>query len=334
MNEFRDLIWLLLCIGGVVFVIAAALAPLEALTWWAGWSRRPAPDAPLPQEPARASVASAYVVYLSGVAAIDPNGMHPKEKAFLDGLENAMPDAAIVRDVFAYSATNNPLTGERALSRVWQRINALSVKRGKRLTDWVGLGLVILRNLTQVLVSADSRYGPIYSFGVAKSIAERLTVHGYVFGARAPVILLGYSGGGQVAVGSAQYVAQILQRPVWVIGIGGVYSDDKGILQVAHVYQLTGTRDYTWRLGDIFFPGHWRIFPHSAWNRARREHLISFINMGPMKHTLKGDYFSRSAKLPDGQTHAAKTIATIAELVTQLQAEANDGSEHSQKGGA
>ena len=319
MTEFWNLLWLLACILGALFLIAAALAPLEALTWWAGWSRRPAPDAPLPQESARASAASAYVVYLSGVAAIDPSGMHPKEKAFLDGLETALPDAALVRDVFAYSVTNNPLTGERALSHLWQRINALSVKRGKRLTDWVGLGLVILRNLTQVMVSADSRYGPLYCFGVAKGITERLMHHGYVYGTRAPVILLGYSGGGQVAVGSAQYVAQILQRPVWVIGIGGVYSDDKGILHVAHVYQLTGTRDYTWRLGDIFFPGHWRIFPYSAWNRARRGHLISFINMGPMKHTLKGDYFSRSAKLPDGQTHAAKTIATIAELVTDLE---------------
>jgi hypothetical protein len=275
----------------------------------------------LPTEPARASASSAYVVYLSGVAAIDPNGMHPKEKAFLDGLESALPDAALVRDVFAYSVTNNPLTGERALSRMWQKINALSVKRGKRLYDWGGLGLVILRNLTQVMVSADSRYGPLYSFGVAKGITESLMQHGYVFGTRAPVILLGYSGGGQVAVGSAQYVARILHRPVWVIGIGGVYSDDEGILHVAHLYQLTGSRDYTWRLGDIFFPGHWRIFPHSAWNRARREHLISFRNMGPMKHTLKGDYFSRSSKLPDGQAHAEKTIATIAELVAMLQAQ-------------
>ncbi len=326
MSEFWNLLWLLACLGGVLFVFAAALAPLEALTWWAGWSSQPAPAAPLPMEPARASAASAYVVYLSGVAAIDPSGMHPKEKAFLDGLESAMPDAALVRDVFAYSATNNPLTGERALSQMWQRINALSVKRGKRLTDWAGLGLVILRNLTQVLVSADSRYGPIFSFGVAKGIAERLQDHGYVFGARAPVILLGYSGGGQVAVGSAPYVAQILRRPVWVIGIGGVYSDDKGILQAAHVYQLTGTRDFTWRLGDIFFPGHWRIFPHSAWNRARRAGLISFINMGPMKHTLKGDYFSRSSKLPDGQTHAEKTIAMIAELAAQLQAQAQNAS--------
>jgi len=327
MSEFWNLLWLLLCIGGAVFVLVAALAPLEALTWWAGWSSQPAPDTPLPTVSARADLASAYVVYLSGVAAIDPSGMHPKEKAFLDGLETAMSDTTVVRDVFAYSATNNSLTGERVLARMWQRINALSVKRGKRLTDWAGLGLVILRNLTQILVSADSRYGPIFSFGVAKGIAERLQYHGYVFGARAPVILLGYSGGGQVAVGSAPYVAQILRRPVWVIGIGGVYSDDKGILFVDHLYQLTGTHDHTWRLGDICFPGHWRIFPHSAWNRARRQGLVSFINMGPMKHTLKGDYFSRSAKLPDGQTHAAKTIATIAELVAHAQTQAQVASD-------
>lgn len=322
MSELLNFLWLLICLVGVFVVIAAALAPLEALMWWAGWTRRPAPEASLESESAAPSAqANAYIIYLSGVAAIDPSGMHPKEKTFLDLLQTQMPEAVVVRDVFAYSVTNNPLTGERALGWLWKKINALSVKRGKRLTDWFGLGLVIVRNITQLLVSADARYGPAYSFGVAKEIAESLMRKGYVFGSRAPVVLLGYSGGGQVAVGSVPYLARILQCPVWVIGIGGVYSDDEGILHVRHLYQLTGTRDFTWRLGEILFPGHWGIFPYAAWQRARARKLISFVDMGPMKHALKGDYFSRSTKTADGQTHAEKTVATIVQLVQEIQSE-------------
>lgn len=323
---------LLACIAGSLLLVVAALAPLEAMIWWAGWSNRPAPEVPLEMPSAvNTAPASAYVVYLSGVAAIDPGGMHPKEESFLDGLETAMPDAVVVRDVFAYSVTNNPLTGERGLAWLWKKMNALSVKRGKSLLEWAGLGLVILRNLLQILVSADSRYGPVYSFGIAKETTESLMRKGYTFGSRSPVVLVGYSGGGQVAVGSVPYLARILRRPVWVVGIGGVYSDDDGILHVEHLYQLTGTRDFMWRLGDLFFPGHWGIFPYAAWQRAHRRGQISYIDMGPMKHLLTGDYFSRSAKFENGKTYAETTAETIAQLVRQIQARVAQGVQRTQR---
>jgi hypothetical protein len=309
------------CVVGLVLLIAAALAPLEALQWWIGWSGRPAPDAPLEivNDDAAVSQASAYVVYLSGVAAMNPSGMHEKESAFLDTLQRRLQTARVVRDVFAYSVTNNPLTGERQLAPLWQWVNRLSIKRGKTLLEWAALGLVILRNLLQILVSADYRYGPIYSFGIAKETVEALLRQGYTFGSRAPIILLGYSGGGQVAIACAPYVRRLLQRPVWVIGIGGVYGDSAGVLSVRHLYQLAGEQDYTQYLGDVIFPGHWAIFPYSAWNRAKRKGKISFLKMGPMKHTLSGDYFSRSAKLPNGQTHVEKTVETIAEIVESIE---------------
>lgn len=313
-------------VAGLVLLIAAALAPLEALQWWVGWTSRPAPDAPLETlgDPAATAAAAqgdaadAYVVYLSGIAAMNPGGMHVKEAGFLDALQAQLPSARVVRDVFAYSVTNNPLTGERPLAALWQWVNGLSVKRGKTLLEWSALGLVILRNFLQILVSADYRYGPVYSFGIAKEIVEALLRQGYTFSSRAPIVLLGYSGGGQVAVAAVPYLIRLLQRPVWVIGIGGVYADSVGVLQAKHLYQLSGDADYTQYLGDIIFPGHWAIFPYSAWNRAKREGNLTFLKMGPMKHTLSGDYFSRSAKLPNGQTHVAKTVETIAHLVQTI----------------
>jgi hypothetical protein len=308
----------LVCLGGLVLLILALLAPLETLRWWAGWAPGPAPDAPLQSaSAAQTSPAPLYVVYLSGVAAIDPHQMHEKEASFLDRVAEQIAPAILVRDVFPYSVTNNPLTGERPLAWLWRRVSAMSNKRGKSLADWAGLGLVTVRNMLQVLVSADPRYGPPSSFGVAKEITRALVQSGYRLDSRAPVMLLGYSGGGQVAVGAAPYVRQILQAPISVTGIGGVYSDDPGILAVEHLYQLAGSRDYTRRIGDLLFPGHWFLFPRSAWHHAQRAGKITTLDMGPMKHTLKGDYFSRSSKLADGMSHADKTARTIGALVAQ-----------------
>jgi hypothetical protein len=314
-----ELLAALVVLIGLLLLAAALLSPLESLRWWAGWTKDAAPSSPFDSTEFYPPPSSAptFVVYLSGVAAIDPQQMHRKESAFLDLVAAEISPAVLVRDVFPYSVTNNPLTGERPLAWLWRRLNQTSNKHGKSLVDWASLGLVTTRNMLQVLVSADPRYGSPTSFGVAKEITEAVLRCGYRLDSRVPVVLLGYSGGGQIAVGSAPYLKKILQCPVFVIGIGGVYSDDPGILAVDHLYQLAGSRDKVRRIGDLIFPGHWFLFPRSVWNRARADGKITTLDMGPMKHLLRGDYFSRSSKLGDGSSNAEKTAAAITELVAK-----------------
>ncbi|OQY33113.1 MAG: hypothetical protein B6243_06830 [Anaerolineaceae bacterium 4572_5.2] len=64
-----------------------------------------------------------------------------------------------------------------------------------------------------------------------------------------------------------------------------------------------------------------RYVPHSTWNQARRAGKIAVIDTGPMKHTGRGDYFDRKAKLPSGQIHADKT----ADIVSGVIADTLDG---------
>lgn len=318
MSELFDFVWLLACIVGIMLLIAAALAPIESLRWWAGWSQRPAPEAPLEKTQAPASHnANAYVVYMSGIAAMDPEGMERKENFFLERLRAQMPDAAIISDVFPYSVTNNPLTGERVLARFWAWAKTSRLKRTSIL-NWLALFLPQIRNILQIAVSADTRYGPIYNFGVAKEVTEALMRSGYQFGSDAPVILLGYSGGGQISVGAAPYLKKILERPVWVIGIGGFYTDDAGILDVAHLYRLSSPIDWIQNLGVFLYAGRWRLLSYSAWNRAQRAGKISVVNVGRMAHTGKGDYMSRSSKLPDGTSHAEKMAQDIDRVVHEI----------------
>lgn len=303
----------------LLILVAALIAPFESLGWWAGWDQRWRGPATL--EPADPSVyveeeggAQWYVVYLSGVGALDPEELTEKEDNFLNLLDACLPGAIIIRDVFPYSVTNNPLTGRRRIATFYKNL-VLFVQR-TRLTPL--LLLVTTRNLFQVAVSADRRYGPIYNFGVAREIAMSLVNHGYHLGDPQPVIVMGLSGGGQIAVGCVPSLKRILRAPVWVVSIGGVLTSDTGIKDVQHVFHLSGSQDHIQYTGAVLYPGRWPIFRASTWNREMARGKMTIIDMGPMKHMGHGDYMSRSARLPNGETHVDKTVAVIADAIRSI----------------
>jgi hypothetical protein len=280
---------LLLCTGAVLLVVMALLAPLESLRWWAGWSDQassqlvPAPaDRPPPVQPAEH-----YVVWLAGIGSLSWEVLTPLQQAFLDRLAARVPGARLVSDAFAYSVRNDPLTGHRALAWLWRYIQR---RERKRPGDPLGL-LVELHNALQLAVSADARYGPIYNLGLARSIRARLVAHGYAAGPPRPLTLIGYSGGGQVAVGAAWFLRAWTGAPVRVISIGGVIAPDRGLEAVEQVYQLQGSRDRVSQLAALAFPGRWPPLRYSSWNRAVAAGKVTVIPTGPMTHTGPTGYF-------------------------------------------
>lgn len=309
-----SIIFVLVAAVVLAFAALALVAPFETLSWWAGWGKdRPAPDAAIKAAPIEDEPRGDYfIVYLSGVGRLTGDDRPEKEEAFLDQLQRRLPDAILVRDVFPFSVTNNPLTGRRPLARLWAWIDGL---HQKQVRAWL-YNFIQFRNLTQVAVSADPRYGPVYSTGIAREIVRGLLRRGYSFDAPKPVVLMCISGGGQVSVGAAPYLLQMLGQPVTIISIGGVLTDDPGILSVEHLFHLSGTKDNIQNVGKWLFPGRWPLFRRSAWNRALRKGKITVISVGPMKHMGWGDYFSRSAKLPDGEPHVEKTLEVIVKLMT------------------
>ena len=75
----------LLLIGGLMLLfLSAAVAPLESLGWWAGWfgdkqappvpGQSPAASEAVPESPHRH-----FVVYLSGIGAMDPDSVPQEE---------------------------------------------------------------------------------------------------------------------------------------------------------------------------------------------------------------------------------------------------------------
>jgi len=298
-------------------LIAALLSPLEALGWWAGWFRglddTPPAEETLPP-PAPIPAARRYVAYLTGVASA-AEGVHlPREQRFLEALAARLPDTVLIGDIFPYSITHRALTGQRVFAWFWRY--AFSRK-----TQGSPVGFLInLRNFFQVLVSADSRYGPIYNQGGASLIVNALRRHGYPFGSGTPVTLIGYSGGGQICLGAVPYLKAIIGAPVTLISLGGVLCSDPGVAEVERLYHIQGSRDWVQRIGAVVFPGRWPLLPNSTWNRARAQGRVQIIRPGPFKHTGKGGYLDAETRLPDGRTCLEATLDTVAGLIRQCPA--------------
>lgn len=306
----------LLGVGIVAILAWAALAPFEALGWWAGWFGSAIHNDHLPVDlPATKAPeqADSYLVFLSGIAQVGGESLSRRERNFLEELDRSLTHTVVVDDIFPYSVNNLPLTGQPVFARLWRW--AMARKLSDNWLERLGGYLINLRNIWQVAISVDHRYGPIYNQAMARVIAHGLARHGYSPESTAPVFVMGYSGAGQIAVGAAPYLREQLGKPVYVILLGGIYGSDPGLLAVERLFHLYGEKDTSQRLTPLLFPGRWPFLWYSEWNRARRTGRIVFRNLGPMTHGGSTGYLTTSRRSADGHTYQQVTIQTIEEIV-------------------
>lgn len=301
----------------VIVVLLGLLAPLESFGWWAGWygddlaKKAPGAQPEHPLKPER----DHFVVYLTGIGGITPEAYDPREAVFLATLRERLPDAEIVDDIFPYSNANRALTGQRFFGWLWRLLGRL---KGRGLLGLLSF-VVNLRNLWQVLVSSDDRFGPLYNLATAELVVTKLEQHGYGPGSGVPVTFIGYSGGGQVSLGAAPFVKAATKAPTRVISLGGVMSGNGGVLGLDGLTHLYGDKDVTQRLGPLLFPQRWPLLGYTAWNRARKGGLIRRVSLGPMRHTGRNSYLDAAAIL-DGRSYLARTTDMIVALVKTNQA--------------
>jgi predicted Abi (CAAX) family protease len=299
-----NLVW----ISVVAIVFAGFLAPLESLGWWAGWygdtleTVDPSAEAP-PQSVDR------YVVYLDGVAQ-SGDEYTPDIEEFLAALKLVLPkNIELVQGLMMYSVLNRPLDEDRPLAFLWRLADRM---RWSNPAAVLGL-LVNLRNIIIVAVSSDKRYGPIYNQGIAQVILDGLHDRGYQPGT--PITLIGFSGGGEMSVAAAPYLKRSTHAAIDVISLGGVISANHNILKLGQLYHIVGDRDLVERVGVVMFPGRWKIFFLSYWNRAKRKGKITLLSAGAVAHQVPGGYMDPQATLPDGRTHLQQTIELILQIL-------------------
>lgn len=301
---------MLLTAAIIAVILMGVLAPLETFGWWAGWYGDKLADKPLPPpNPAKAE-RKHYVIFLTGIGGIGPEEHAEREKVFLERLKEVLPEAEIIDDIFPYSSSNRALTGQRFFAWAWRIFANL---RGRKLVGYLSF-LINFRNFWQVLVSSDDRFGPLYNYATADLVLNKLAAHGYKVGSRIPVTFIGYSGGGQIAIGAAPFVKESIDAPTHVIALGGVMSSNEGILGLNSLSYLYGKADNVQRLGYIFFPQRWPVLSYTPWNQARKQGIIRRIFLGPMKHTGRKGYLDAEAMF-DGASYLGHTINTMKMLI-------------------
>lgn len=307
-------------------LIAGALAPLETLGWWAGWFGEAADASDVTateadDETLTAASADAvssepstnvdpWLVFLSGIHAVGPVTHARREARLVAGLRRALPDGRIL-EVFPYSVTNRALTGERVFARVWRW--ALRGKLGRRRLGQVAGFLINARNFWQVLVSVDRRYGPYYNQGSASLVLRALRRRGYP-GHGGRIVLVGYSGGAQVALGSSSFLKEATDAEVTVVMLGGVMAADPAVLQIDRAVHVYGDEDRIQRWSAWFFPGRWARVSWSPWNLARLRGTLELVALGPCDHTGANGYLDEDSHVDDGRSYLELTVDVLAAL--------------------
>ncbi len=294
-------------------LIWAAFSPFETLGWWAGWFGDKIYHDDLPSDGLVRMIrpnATCYIIFLSGIGRVSGQTLSYREAEFLRRLSVALPNAVIIDDIFPYSVNNLALTGQPFFARIWR----WALRRKLDGPAMAG-NLINIRNAFQVWVSADNRYGPIYNQGMAQAMLHGLLRYDYPVESDIPVFIIGYSAGGQMAVGAATYLDEWINGPVYVLSLGGVFASDVGLFAAKHIYHFYGTKDRALGVA-ILIPRRWPVFATSEWNRARRQGRITDIELGPMGHTGRGGYLDANAKLEDGTTYVDKVVSEMAAVIS------------------
>nr|NLD40886.1 hypothetical protein [Actinomycetales bacterium] len=307
----------------LLLVIAGLLAPMESLGWWAREGRedmrtlherniRVFYEGEETAEPPPPEDSGHFLVFFSGIGISDPDLLPLKEAPLVARLKERVGGTTIISDVYPYSPRNRGLTAGRPFAWLWKRLAAFKQARKHGKISF----LINVRNAFQCFVSIDRRYGPVYNLGVAEQIWEALLRSGYDPRNPRPVTILGWSGGAQIAVGSAWYLAS-LGIPVYVISMAGMFGADPGLERVLHLWHLYGSLDRVHRWGTIASPGRWPFVADSAWHRARRDGRVSEIEIGPLAHSGDFNYFAEAPPMPDGRQPREHTVDAIMHLLVE-----------------
>ena len=304
----------LLTIALLILLVWGTLSPVGTLIWWAdegvqllGLKTNPKVISISPNTSiSKSSQLNCYIVFLPGVGDFSANQLTSGEELFLDSLVAAHPNCIAVGDVFPYSAANESLGGKRVLAPLWNFAD--------RAQGWLAISNVVIkiRNLWRFAISADPRYGPIYNQGIATAIIERMNAQQPI-PEKPQIILLGTSGGVQVALGAADYLKRDLEADIVVVSLGGVFAGTNGFKVSDRVYHLHGEFDWVENIGAIVFPSRWRWSVASPFNQARLQNRYTVASSGAHAHDGAEGYLGENLN-NKGVTYVDLTLQQVNQL--------------------
>jgi hypothetical protein len=311
----------LLVLAGIILLAWGTLAPVGTLVWWLSQSSetlgiKKDETKKLPRDGRSPKVdkpenIDCYIVFLPGVGDFSANQLTPGEEFFLNKLEQIHPNCVTVRDVFPYSVANESLGGQRLLAPLWS-----AAENGDGWLSNTDI-LIKIRNLWRFAISADERYGQIYNLGIANTIVDRMNAVyplSQLPKQNLKLILVGTSGGVQVALGASTYLDRWLNSQTIVVSIGGDFDGEEGFDAVEHMYQLVGSRDWIEDLSKIVFASRWPITVASPFNQARRQGRYTVVKTGPHAHSGSEGYFGTTTIGQSQTTYVELTLKKVNQL--------------------
>jgi hypothetical protein len=310
----------LLLFGGGVLLLWGIFAPVGTLVWWLQQGAETA-QLQLPKRGSKprsllkstnAAKIDCYIVYFPGVGDYSANQLTAGEEFFLTQLTKQHPNCVAVPDVFPYSASNTSLGGERLFAPVWMAI--------ENADGWLKNAdvLIKIRNLWRFAISADARYGRVYNRGIAIAAIDRMqAAHPLPQPTTRPlkIILLGTSGGAQVALGAATYLKQSIVAPqLFVVSVGGDFEGNAGFATADRVYHLHSDRDSISALSHWIFPSRWPITVGSPFNQARQQGRYIAQTIGPQAHDGDRGYFGLARVGTSHTTYVELTLQQVNRL--------------------
>ena len=295
----------LLTLAGIILLMWGIVSPVGTLVWWLNEGAdnlgllKKTPNAFVATFPpnniqndklSNNSNINCYIIFLPGVGDFSGDQLTDGERLFLTSLVESHSTCDAVADVFPYSVSNDSLGGERFLAPIWRFADQAQGVLGS-----AGV-LIKIRNLWRFAISADSRYGTIYNQGIANAIIERMNaVHPIPRDSNQPIkiILIGTSGGVEVALNAVHYLKQGLdtQTKIIVVSIGGVFNGRNGFQETDHIYHLRGERDSVEDLGGVLFPSRWLWNVTSPFVQARLQGRYTSSISGSHAHDGAQGYF-------------------------------------------
>ena len=320
----RILFWLrggslkLLTLAGIILLISGTFSPVGTLIWWLS---QEAESLGLTNNPPKrlqtssganpkSSKINCYIVFLPGVGNFSTDQLTSGEALFVDRLVQSHPNCVGVRDIFPYSAANEGLGGERLLAPLWRFANEAE--------GWLDMAdiFIKIRNLWRFAISADNRYGLIYNQGIATAIIDRMNTAHPIPSNRKPfkIILIGTSGGAQVALAAAPDLDRWLDTQIVIISLGGVFAGKDGFNAAERVYHLRGRQDWIENIGSIVFPSRWPWTVGSAFNQARQQGNYTVSISGPHAHDGPTGYFGEKLVGATGVSYLDLTLQQVNQL--------------------
>ena len=291
-----DNAWLVFTAGELVKAVAVAFVTLHVMVdfvFWEGWMQS-FPDASglfVGNEEKR-SVHRHFLVYLDGIHQSEESHP-PRVQEFLNCLESEIAnDSLLVKGIEAYTITD---VGRRAASYsrwFWQRLFALQEHHPNAFVQFVCAFCIQANNVIKVGISSDRRYGPVMNYELALKIARRLEQLDFHPSHASRVVLVGYSGGAEMAIGTAEILQKLCCSPVQVITVCGVFSGNAALESIQDVAMVVGSKDPVAAFGRLAYPGRLGLLPLTNWNRWQRSHSLHRYQIDRMSHNGSSGPFS------------------------------------------